>query len=259
MNVIIVNDTSGENHTGCNAVMSSYDELCSAYHFNIVNKYTRKNIKNISFDNVDLVIINGEGSIHHNTHNAKFFPRLLDSLTCPAVLINAVWDSVQCMTPEHYKIMNNQIPFVAVRESLSAASLQTTPYKGEIIVVPDLTFYKNITKYNYKREKEGYSDAPFAPSPIEKKEVFLPLMPARPWDDYCRELQKLKHFLTGRFHGACAAIATNTPFSYVTSNTHKIQGLELDLKMAGTKDNYVKLAKNRIKELWNKIYQTFSS
>lgn len=77
---------------------------------------------------VDLVVVNGEGSIHHGRCN-----HLLEIATrFPAVLVNAVYQS----NPRNDAL--GQFLYRSTRESLSASEIQNAGYSCE--VTPDVIF-----------------------------------------------------------------------------------------------------------------------
>ena len=263
MKVVIANDTSGECHTGCNAVMQSFTDLCAKHGMQIIARWTRKDIIKAGIAppalTADLVIINGEGTLHHKTRNTRFFPLLLESMPycARAVLVNAVWDTVQFMDAEHIRLMNERIMLTAVRETASAKQVAKF-YHGEVLVVPDLCFAQPIRKLKRKREGTGYSDCVVSKHTRQYKghPNFRPLI-RKPtpytWDEYTGWLQGLHHYVTGRFHGICMAIMTDTPFTALHSNTHKNEAIQADLATHVYYKDYVQDARTKIDALWERL------
>ena len=74
---LIVNDTASEHHHGCTRVMRTLRTLCAAYGFDIigsapVHKSWRAQPEFVELlARARLVIVNGEGSIHHGGKQAE--------------------------------------------------------------------------------------------------------------------------------------------------------------------------------------------
>jgi len=251
MNVNILNYTRyTNNHTGCFAVCDVIDHFFQKYVVSML-KHGRQSTPH--FTNIDLTVINGEGTLHHKS---QFFPETLKLIKGPTVLINTVWDK-QIMTADDWKRMNEKISFVSCRESLSANQLRNSPYKGEVIVTPDLTFYKEIEITNKPRSGVAHSDSffPEVTRQLKRNENYKPFSskPPIPWEQYASWLQGFELFETGRFHGLCMSIATNTPFHFLGSNCHKGRGLLADIENMTTQE-YVASAKEKIEKLWQRIF-----
>jgi len=237
--VCIVNDTSGENHTGCNAVMEALLALCKTRGLDVIERLTRRQILGGAAPSRDakLVVINGEGSLHHNTSQAQFFPVLLEALDAreqPAVLINAVWDTPEFMDESAWALMHKWVRFVSLRESLSAHTLMKDWAKQQFIT-PDLSFWHypklppRITAFgcNQVAYTDLLPEEAIARLPLGA--LYLPLRPARPPADYVSEMSPVKEFHTARFHGYCLAMMAGVPtITAYPTNTHKIAGLEVD-------------------------------
>ena len=258
MKIVIINDTSGEYHVGCNAVMKSFVDLCKKFNLEIVEKIKRKQImagQKIPVANV--IVINGEGSLHHGGRNTEFFPKLLEEASVPIILTNSVWDSVQFLNEKVIYNMNEKIIAASVRESRSLHQLREV-YKGPIEVVPDLSFWQKIPVANVKRKGTGYSDCVRRRNTIqfEGSPNFRPLV-RRPipisWEEYTTWLQGLELFVTGRFHGLCMSVATVTPYQLISSNCHKNEALHEDVVSAGGAAAYSKNAREKIEKFWEKI------
>ena len=71
MRAALVNDTSGEKHVGCNAVIAAIKGVAAMHGIEIDQTYTRGDSCPADF-HTDLIIINGEGSLHHNRPNSGF-------------------------------------------------------------------------------------------------------------------------------------------------------------------------------------------
>lgn len=146
MRVAVFNDTRPSEHFGCSLVMDNLEALLCANHLEVVWRWPvgRDWRKASSLlpkrGDVDVVLVNGEGTIHHD----KTRPRAMwlaevggfsrDELGVPAFLINA---TLYRNSTELYRALA-RFEAVFVRDSMSADELRKHGLQGQ--VVPDLTF-----------------------------------------------------------------------------------------------------------------------
>ena len=263
--VVLVNDTSLFNtHFGCQLVGQTIREQCARVGLNIIASLP------LDFDarlakpwlgRADLVIINGEGSIHHGrkTH-------LLDLANdYPTALINCVFQE----NGEQPSLKNFR--YISARESLSAAEIIRQGAACE--VVPDLIFASTLLR-------SIVAPAPNLPLGITDN-VTNPLSGFSPKSDLVYDtllkLKRCKKVCAGRFHAAIAAAVMGIPFSTWESNTWKTQGMMQDIgiehlhfstladAVAGvptTMDPQVKVyvlsARKRIRLMFNQLSQIAS-
>lgn len=202
MKAYIANDCSGKGHFGCTLVMETYRE-----------QLKRVGIEEVMDpDKADLVIVNGEGSLHHGLRTD-----LIEwGADYPSVFVNGVYDS-----NPHDDGMYDFL-YVAVRESLSAAELQKHGIQASI--VPDIILTSkrvNAAERTYPflqgtRITDNTTDSESGHSAISDPEKYLC------W------LAGGRHAVCGRFHAAICCMVMGIPFTTWDSNTHKIRGLMLD-------------------------------
>ena len=153
---VILNDTSYESHHGCETVVKNI--------INLLNKNGIKTIdtnpvginwlENTSFlenmSKVDIVIVNGEGTLHHAQIRAKELVTIAkyvkNKLNIPVVLINSTYQENGDEVTEYMQYFD----LVFVRETLSKNDLKQYDIKSE--VVPDMTFY---SKYDLSHKKSN--------------------------------------------------------------------------------------------------------
>lgn len=254
--VSIINDTSGADHTGCNAVMDALLALCAEHGLDVVQRLTSRDVIGGHRPIIGaLPIINGEGTLHHSNQPARFFPLLLEHLDKyeqPAVLINTVWDCVRFLTPWHWKIMHKWIKFISVRESLSYGHL-VKDWRGPTpMITPDLSFW-HMTRPEIQAElNQGFArvctaHSDWLPPDVTPLGIELPLQPARRLDDFISTLMCCKEYHTARFHGACFALMARVPkIEFYPANTHKIRGLMQDVADRGSAARYCDSAPAKI-------------
>lgn len=158
MKCVVLNDTSNQRHHGCVVVMKALFAMCEEHGTevtatNFVGTDWKKNSKFVdSLKKCDLVLINGEGTIHHGSRwgfvllEAGLFAKTLGKRV---FLINAVWQE----NPEAFSKIARTFDGVFVRESFSKEQLQLNNVAAK--VVPDLSFYAKFPDLETSRERSG--------------------------------------------------------------------------------------------------------
>lgn len=245
-NVLLINDTSNESHIGSRSVVNMMRVLCQNNNMIIRDTLNRLQIQTVEEPKIrdmikqsDIILINGEGSLHHHPRLAtEFFPYIMNLIpnNKKTVLLNTIWEDMNYHGIEGHIGKFNLISF---RESLSYNNFHKEHTHKNTRVVPDIVFYNDTAKIN----KIGYSDSikKGMRSAFKRKDNYMPLnfidvgtylypkdLTYPSLQAYMLWLQSLDLFITGRFHGACLAILTGTPFLVYESNSHKIKGLLAD-------------------------------
>ncbi len=151
---VILNDTSYESHHGCETVVKNIIDLLNKNGIKTIdtNSVGLNWLENKSFldsmSKSDIVIVNGEGTLHHAQPRAKELVTVgkyvKNKLNIPVVLINTTYQENGDEVAEYMKYFD----LIFVRETLSKNDLEQYDIKSE--VVPDMTFY---TKYNLVNKK----------------------------------------------------------------------------------------------------------
>lgn len=214
MKIYVLNDTSHK-HAGCRATMKAFYNLFKNHEIicrNYVGAQHHNDLHEAKFNECDLVVCNGEGTMHHDKPAVKFLMWALDKgqkLGKRTMLINSIWQS----NPDKYKEILSKLDFLSFREILSQKEA------GMGLVFPDLVFNNEYIV----REKTGkdllYIDDNF---PLEGDFQIL-----------VDKMADCKHFTTTKYHGVILAIISKTPFTALSRDTHKITGL---IKTAGGED-----------------------
>lgn len=295
---VLINDTSKEYHIGCYNVINNIQRLCKKNNIRLIDKFTRHEITdkirlgslNKKIHNSDIIIINGEGSLHHHPRrNTKWFPMILKIIpkNKKIVLINTLWQDMKELKDD-IKLLD-KIDLISVRESYSYKDLISIyPKKEKIIITPDILF---ATEINNEMVKIGYGDSVHRElrTELTKRDIFFPLSYIHKGTyrnieqlviptllSYQMWLNSLELYITGRFHGVCLAAMTNTPFVALPSNSHKIEGIltdmgcldllapsidtalgkkELAIKLASKAHTYAIKAKYKVELLFQRIAQ----
>ena len=211
MKVAIANDTAileskdGNTHFGCRMVMAAYHQLLAFRDIEVVGNP----------DKADLVLVNGEGSIHDD----ESIDLLELAERWPCVLMNCVFQDI---SPAYSHLLQN-FKHITVRESMSANYMETHGYKPEI--VPDLIFSYTLPSFTAKKRDDLFiSDACRSSSYEVGYRSFLVRDPR-----YVEKMSTYRHACCGRFHSICIAAMLNMLFSAYSSNTWKNKSLMADM------------------------------
>jgi hypothetical protein len=257
--VIVVNDTSPGGHIGCALVMQRLSDGLTAAGCEVTARLplltlNRRTLSRALSD-CDLVVVNGEGTLHHDGRGAMLIVEAVKQAAAAqrkVALVNSVW--------QENKQASKMAPMLLqayVREARSAALLSR--FGAPVSVVPDLLLSSpaacalgqvaptrgTLAVLDHVNPSTATFLARFAAQQGARFHSLAPRPPLRSLRTllgYCRfmvaagfperlHLDQLDQTLeaeiivTGRFHGACLAIAAGRPFVAVASNTHKTEGL----------------------------------
>lgn len=179
----------------------------------------------------DAILINGEGTLHHDVKRARHLLGLLrfgQQLGRFTALVNTSWHA---MSPDFDDVLRG-LDHLSVREVRSLKELECKhDIKAELHL--DLS-------YDYEFTPIGqHGKQPLLMTDLYSKEFHcyvilnggvrstVPLlnMKIADWSETLRLISNHSFFVTGRFHGLMAALKTRTPFVAYPSNTHKLNGV----------------------------------
>lgn len=272
---ILINDTSGEHHIGCDTVVDNIKRLSANVGIEIFASFTRQNVKNRipklkeAIHSCDIVIVNGEGSLH-DSYGRNFLVTLLKLIPKgkKAVLINSLWYKMGQVADM------NKFSLISFREQRSFNEFYNTYIKlqKKIYCIPDVIFAVDIEG----NDNIGYGDSVSGniSNRLSKHDNYFPLDYKRTFkaktyhqeffaDDvqyYIKWLKTLDLHVTGRFHGLCLSAIAGTPFLVFPSNAEKIEALlhdmgcsELLIKSTDEIYNKKELAKELVVEAMNYV------
>lgn len=154
---ILFNDTSYEKHFGSQLVVQQIYSLAENAGIEIIracpmrhNWHTDEHLKN-EIKSVDLCLINGEGTIHHNQKQARLLLELAPYCHehgTPCFLINSLWIANGDLVD-----MARQLTGIYVRDKQSQRELLSSGIASN--VVPDLTLTAEV-RANIKSARAGY-------------------------------------------------------------------------------------------------------
>lgn len=208
-------------HCGCQAVTEVIHRNLSKHGVIVDHK-----------DPYDVLIVNGEGSMHHGKRNFTYKMhqiRLAQLLGKPTHLINSLWQE----NPSDFDEVLNKLSEIWVRGTNSAQDLQQNHGITARHYI-DLSYYAEIDpsaeSLDFRNEivatdvyAEGFGFVWLPP----RKAIDLTNIDMRElsWSSLVNSLSTAKLLITGRHHGMYAACRARLPFVPIRGNSHKIEDL----------------------------------
>lgn len=249
---LVFNDTRAERHFGCDLVMSELVRNLQARNIEVIATYPagtdwRESSHLPKCGDADLLVVNGEGSIHHpeSRPRAVYLSELgryaKEKLGVPAYLINASVSDINESVATSLKDFDG----IYVREPDSAATLSGFGLSSTI--VPDLTVTAAFPERCHRASSAticatdsvipGHSEA-IRSLAMQNSWPYRGMHWKRRWwekllgvsndrrtagvTDFASFLGAHQLVVTGRFHTVTMCIGMKIPFVAVESNTHKI-------------------------------------
>lgn len=217
---LLLNDTS-EYHSGCAEVIKTY----------VFDHSIKTNSEiDVDFKQYDIVILNGEGTMHHSDQNRPNTIKFLNALRsaqqagCETHLLNTVWQDIS-----NYDDVLKRCKTIEVREIVSQRELKLK-HGMDSIVVPDRSIRNDVPYmyYNYQQIYKGqWFILPFKVQyPYKEINIFC-----QSWNEIVNRLRHAELLVTGRHHEAYAAIKAGCKFIVLPSNSHKNEGIYLNAKV----------------------------
>ena len=225
MRTIVLNNHS-KYHSGCRAVIDVLHNDLNVNGYTVISS-TDRDCDSELFNSAELVIINGEGTMHNKLGN-RLEPQSLLELLCVAkesgkktALINSVWQHMN-ISDRAIDVLKNS--YISVRECLSAEHMTET-----IGITPDihldLSYYAPIKSETQPHTELlcGKSFPPqqdYRPPNCASVDIF-----SEQWHTLINKIKHSDWFFTGRHHELYASCVAGTPVSVMSSNTWKNEGL----------------------------------
>jgi hypothetical protein len=229
MRVILLNAFSVY-HVGCGAVQDTLMRLAGARGMEITRHDDR--IALPASARCDLVIVNGEGTYHHESPRAMRLHAMAGSLKARGARTALVNATIQDIALD-FTIYDE----IAVRESRSADYVRSLFPKAGVQVIPDAAFcHPAKPQPPLKRSGVLFMDSVVGSCSrvIESHAATLgeTVMRLCHWkgsaDDMIGQMRQKELVVTGRFHGAALAMLSGTPLLTLPSNTWKMEGMMND-------------------------------
>lgn len=230
MRVYVIGDYS-KYHAGCQAVTKVLRQKISEKAEIRYSPYSLPIEVDLSgLKECDALVVNGEGSIHHDSLRAEHIFSWLSeaqSLGLKTYLVNTVWEAVT-INQLRLDVLKN-LNGLSVRELMShEALLETTGIRSDVCL--DLSYYHPINNGDFTNffgrmvVGDFLETKPAPPEAIYGYEHFLPLQ-NHDWEYIVRSLMTASLYITGRHHGVYAACKAKVPFATCAGNSHKVRGL----------------------------------
>jgi hypothetical protein len=188
-----------------------------------------KQLEAVPRGNYDVVVINGEGTFHHNAPRAFKLCQIANELKTRGArvyLINSLAHNID--------IDFSVFDYVSVRETNSAAFIRRICPSQVVNITPDIAFLTKLPEHLSGQR----SNVLFLDSVVSRYSKMLEFMAAAlgtrfirmtEWSGSFASLSSLMRsyalVITGRFHGAVMAMMTSTPFYAMPSNSWKTVGM----------------------------------
>jgi hypothetical protein len=182
-----------------------------------------------NFDKARAIIINGEGTMHHNAPLAcQYLDLILKAASSnkKIFLINTVWQDM-FLSSELIEILQNS--YISVRDIKSQRELEKNNIKSHFHL--DLSYSMKVPFSKSKRD--GLVMGTFSMGQDKRKESTSSInIFTENWEDLVTRLSKADYLITSRHHEMYAACLARCPFYIYQGNSWKNEGL---LEAAGAK------------------------
>ena len=255
MKALYLNDNSCLPHVGCKGVHDAHlrlFELCGievvwSFFKNDLWAYKKFTLEEAAtailndlgklIETVDIVVVNGEGTLHHGKGNDLIaFIKTAKALGKSVYLINALIEEVDA-----YADVLASCDGIMVRDVLSLEL--ATRYNGRVQIAPDSIVYARFDKVSEEFEAAGkvvFTDCLSGEKGIQWKLIsdliqrydddalYFPLENeffSGVWSRALEYLKSARCIVTGRHHGCYLAMMLGKPFVLLDSNSHKIKAI----------------------------------
>ena len=228
MTLFLANDTSEVQHAGCKAVMRSLHAAIAGAGLTITGRHVTgtRDIDAEAFAAAEVLLINGEGTIHHSGPRALFLLELIQRGRREGkrvLLVNALFQQYDCPSDD----ILSGLALLTTREPRSAAFARR--YGGSPRVLLDSAADPAFLAGGKARRlhdgrviggahPHGLIPDPFAGLPGQKLGLRR-----LPFQDIVATLRGAELYLTAQHHGVYAAALAGCPFVTTPSNSHKIE------------------------------------
>jgi hypothetical protein len=229
LRLFLANDTAQVNHAGCKAVMRSLRAAISGVpRLTVTGNHLvgTSEFDETAFAGADVLLINGEGTIHHSGQRARFLMAMIDEakrMGIRVMLVNALFQQYDCSSDD----LLAGLALLAVREPRSAAFARR--FGGMPRILLDSAADPQFLTQGVARplqtgrviggaHKHGLLPRPFAGMQGERLQ-----MSDGSFEDIVATLRQAEIYLTAQHHGVYAAALAGCPFVTSPSNSHKIE------------------------------------
>lgn len=229
MKLYLINDTSSASHAGCRAVMRSLKacvEGMTGVTLVGTAPHSTRTVDESMYSSADIVLINGEGTIHHSGHRAIDLLKVLQRAKRDgkrALLVNALFQQYEFEDPN----ILEGISLLCVREPRSASFARK--FGGSPIVLLDSAADARFLHLGSPIPGKhgvlvgGFHDKGLLYDPFAEIKGRQLTMRCGSFEDIVATLRGAEVYLTAQHHGVYAAALAACPFVASPSNSHKIE------------------------------------
>lgn len=216
MKTLLVNDTSNY-HSGCKQVVAALNDQFEIAH-SLVTAVPHMQFN--QWDNIDLVVINGEGTMHNNRPGAvsilNFAQQAINNHK-PVALINSIWQNMDTK----WQSVTNRLCYWSVRDILSQQyAEQYFDRKPAIHADFSLCYKVDLTTHAPVRILCGQTWNKQPCNFAQQVNIFND-----DWNTVCSKIACSDLLISQRYHEILAAIKVRKPFVAITGNSWKMQAL----------------------------------
>lgn len=228
MHVFLANDTSDVPHAGCKAVMRSLTAAIAGAGLTITGRHANgtRDIDAAAFDAAEVILINGEGTIHHSGPRARFLLALIQRAKRAGkrvALVNALFQQYDAPADD----ILADLALLTTREPRSSAFARRFGGKPVTLLdsAADPAFLSKgkPRKLTQVRVIGGSHRHGLILDPFEGYEGDRLTMRGTAYEDIVATLRGAEIYLTAQHHGVYAAALAGCPFITTPSNSHKIE------------------------------------
>ena len=228
MTLFLANDTSDVPHAGCKAVLRSLVAAIQGAGLAISGRHINgtRDIDEPAFAQARILLVNGEGTIHHSGPRARFLLSLIQRAKRQGkrvLLVNALFQQYDAPAED---ILAN-LALLAVREPRSAAFARRFGGKPLILLdsAADPAFLSQGKAHDLKdgRVIGGTHRHGLIPDLFDDQAGEKLTLRRLPFEDIVATLRRAEVYLTAQHHGVYAAALAGCPFVTSPSNSHKIE------------------------------------
>ena len=216
-------------HGGSWAVADVIRRQAKAAGWRVVTERSKTKISERSVLGCDMLLVNGEGTLHHDRPRARHLISLLRMAQENGIrtaLVNTSWAD---MAEDCAPVLRN-LDILSVREPASALRVEAMTGRRPDIM-PDLSLQhplsvartahrKGILVTDFYIPDFGIFMAANGGDLARQRQLDMRRMG---WRRTLYHVARCEVLVTGRFHGLCAALATRTPFVAWSGNTDKVE------------------------------------
>lgn len=226
--LFLANDTSAVPHAGCKAVMRSLIAAIEGAGLTISGRHVTgtREIDEAAFAAAEIVLVNGEGTIHHSGPRALYLLQLIRRAKRRGkrvLLVNALFQQYDAPSGD----MLSGLALLTVREPRSAAFARS--FGGEPLTLldsaadPAFLAGGKAQPLMAGRVIGGTHRHGLIPDLFDQQEGEKLTLRHLPFEDIVATLRQAEVYLTAQHHGVYAAALAGCPFVTSPSNSHKIE------------------------------------